>query len=94
MLVLGCLNNNNNAENNNLQNNSDSSYIPSNNSCDESLTQTEEIETTKLSSNNSANVSSGLDITMLLNISGRCAPNDAEMFVLPVGAKKTFLHVL
>ena len=36
--------------------------------------------------NSSANTSSGLDISMSLNMSGKCARDDTEMFVTSVGA--------
>ena len=57
---------------------------------DESAIQTEVNQTDSISkeANSSAHVSSGLDISTSLNVSGTCARDDAEMFVLSTDASK------
>ncbi|XP_077259749.1 uncharacterized protein LOC143896078 isoform X2 [Temnothorax americanus] len=88
-----------NSQNDSLENTIDknSSYIPSNNSSDENINETQINQTrseigkdvsTKERTNSSINVSSGLDISTSLNVSGKCARDDAEMFVLSTDAGK------
>ncbi|XP_070168122.1 serine-rich adhesin for platelets-like isoform X2 [Polyergus mexicanus] len=92
-----CLNNTKTVQDNISKNihNEDTSYVPSNTSSDESFVQPVMDQATNSlarETNSSANTSSGLDISMSLNTSGKCARDDAEMFVTSAGAgnKKHF----
>ncbi|KAM0725806.1 hypothetical protein ACS0PU_008532 [Formica fusca] len=96
-LIEACLNNNKTVQDNISKNihNEDASYVPSNTSSDESFVQPVMDQATNSfarETNSSVNTSSGLDISMSLNTSGKCARDDAEMFVTSVGAgnKKHF----
>lgn len=94
LLFLACFNNNNNNIVQDISNNihdRDPSYEPSNTSSDESFIQPVVDQTTSSvikETNCSTNTSSGLDISMSLNVSGKCSRDDAEMFVTSVGARK------
>lgn len=82
---------NNSVQNDNLE--KDTSYIPSNTSSDKSLAQStinEESNSIVEKTNNSTNIntSSGLDVSTFINVSGKGARDDTEMFVLPLDAGK------
>lgn len=64
------------------------SYVSSNNSSDESFVQPVIDQATNVvvkQTDKSANSFCGLDISMSLNVSGKCARDDTEMFVTSVG---------
>ncbi|XP_019701029.1 uncharacterized protein LOC105191950 isoform X1 [Harpegnathos saltator] len=86
--------------NNSVQDNleKDTSYILSNTSSDRSLAEptiNKESNSIVEKTNNSTNTSGGLDVSMFINVSGKGARDDTEMFVLPLDAgKRKHFYVL
>lgn len=94
MIFSASFNNKTNGQNNSADYtwNKDFSYVPSNTSCDDSLarlTMNSSIKTSAMASANTSTNASFNAVDISLNVSsGKCARDDADMFVLSTDANK------